>query len=83
MLSGFKTYIAAALVALFGALAVVDWNAFLTDPSAGWTAIVTAVIFAVLRVFTVPAPATPPAAVPTASKVITTTVTKTEEAVKQ
>lgn len=61
MLSGFKTYIAAALVALFGALAVVDWNAFLSDPSAGWTAIVTAAIFAVLRVFTYPQPPAPPA----------------------
>jgi hypothetical protein len=56
MLTGYRTYIAAALVALFGALAVVDWNAFLTNPEAGWTAIITAVGFAILRTFTTTPP---------------------------
>lgn len=59
MLLGFRTYIVAALVAIFGALAVVDWNVFLNDPSAGWTAIVSAVIFAVLRAFTTTPPGNP------------------------
>lgn len=58
MLTGFRTYIAAALIALFGALAVVDWNAFLDNPEAGWTAIVTAVVMAVLRAITTTPPGT-------------------------
>lgn len=56
MLTGYKTYIAAALVAIFGALAVVDWNAFLTDPKAGWMAIAGGVIMAVFRTFTTTPP---------------------------
>jgi hypothetical protein len=59
MLAGYKTYIAAVLVAAFGALSVVDWNAFLTNPEAGWTAIGSAVLFAILRVFTYPQPPAP------------------------
>jgi len=56
MLIGYRTYIAAALIAVFGVLSAVDWNAFLTDPSAGWTAVVTAVIMAVMRSITTTAP---------------------------
>lgn len=56
MLVGYRTYIAAALIAVFGVLAAVDWNAFLTDPSAGWTAVVTAIVMAVMRSITTTAP---------------------------
>jgi len=56
MLIGYRTYIAAALIAVFGVLAAVDWVAFLNDPSAGWTAVVTAVIMAVMRSITTTAP---------------------------
>jgi len=55
-MSGFRTYIVAALVAVFGALAAVDWNPILTDPKAGWAAIASAVIMAVMRSIT----STPP-----------------------
>lgn len=58
LLVGFRTYIAAALVALFGALAVVDWNAFLENPEAGWTAIGAAAVMAVLRAITTTPPGT-------------------------
>lgn len=52
MLTGYKTYIAAALVAAFGVLAMTDWVSFLDNPAAGITALVTSVIFAVLRSIT-------------------------------
>jgi hypothetical protein len=52
MLTGYKTYIAAALVAAFGVLAMTDWVSFLSNPSAGATALVTSLIFAVLRAIT-------------------------------
>lgn len=56
-MQGFRTYIVAALVAIFGALATIDWNPVFNDPKAGWTAVVTAVIMAVMRSFTTPPPA--------------------------
>lgn len=59
---GYRTFIASALVAVFGALAVVDWNAFLTNPTAGWTAIASAVLFAVMRAITTTPPGTAPPA---------------------
>ena len=52
MFIGYKTYLAAALVAAFGVLAMTDWVSFLNDPSAGITALATSVIFAVLRSIT-------------------------------
>lgn len=52
MLTGYKTYIAAGLVATFGVLAMTDWVAFLSNPSAGITALITSLIFAVLRAIT-------------------------------
>lgn len=52
MLTGYKTYIAAALVAVFGLLASTDWVSFLSNPSAGATALITSVIFAILRAVT-------------------------------
>ena len=33
MLVGYRTYIAAALMALFGVLATVDWNTVLQNPA--------------------------------------------------
>ena len=52
MLQGYKTYIAAGLVAAFGVLAMTDWVAFLSNPSAGATALITSLLFAVLRAIT-------------------------------
>jgi hypothetical protein len=56
MLVGYRTYIAAALMAAFSALALVDWNMFLADPTAGWMGIAGAVVMAVFRAIT----STPP-----------------------
>ena len=56
MLTGYKTYLAATLLAVFGVLAATDWVAFLSNPGAGWTAIVSAVVFAVLRSITTTPP---------------------------
>ena len=56
-MAGYKTYIAAALVAIFGILAQTDWITFLNNPSAGLVALGSALLFAVLRAIT----HTPPA----------------------
>lgn len=51
-MTGYRTYLAAALVAIFGALATTDWIAFLDDPKAGAVALGSAVLMAVMRAFT-------------------------------
>lgn len=62
MLVGYRTYIVAFLMAVFGVLAVTDWNAFLNDPAAGFTAIFSGIIMAFLRSITMgpPGPLFPP-----------------------
>lgn len=57
-MQGYRTYIAAGLVALFGALAQTDWIGFLANPKAGLVAIGTGLLMAVMRSITT----TPPAA---------------------
>lgn len=56
-MKGFRTYAVAAIVAAFGALAAIDWNPVLNDPKAGWTAVISAVIMAVMRSVTTTPPA--------------------------
>lgn len=51
-MNGYKTYLASALLALFGVLVQVDWVSFLNDPKAGWVAIASAVLMAVMRAWT-------------------------------
>ena len=52
-LKGYRTYIAAGLAGLFGVLATVDWGGVLSGhPEGGYTAIVMAVLFALLRSIT-------------------------------
>ncbi len=51
-MTGYRTYIAGTLVAIFGALASTDWIAFLNDPKAGAVAVASAVVMAVMRAFT-------------------------------
>lgn len=58
MLTGYRTYIAAALMAIFGVLATVDWNAVLQNP-AGMVAVISAVLMAVFRSITTTPPGTP------------------------
>lgn len=55
-MTGYRTYIAAALLALFGVLAQTDWVAFLSDPKAGVVAIGSGVLMAIMRSIT----STPP-----------------------
>jgi len=55
-MKGYRTYLAAALVAVFGALAATDWIAFLDDPKAGAVAVGSAILMALMRAFT----STPP-----------------------
>ncbi len=55
-MTGYRTYLAAALVAMFGVLASTDWIAFLDDPKVGAVAVGSAILMAVMRAFT----STPP-----------------------
>ena len=61
-LVGFRTYIVAALIAVFGALAALDWNVILDNPQAGVVAVISAILMAIMRSAT----KTPPGAPPTA-----------------
>lgn len=54
--TGYRTYIAAALVAMFGALASTDWIDVMDDPAAGAVAIGCAILMAVMRSFTTTPP---------------------------
>lgn len=56
-MQGFRTYFVAALVAIFGTLATIDWNPVFNDPKAGWAAVISAVIMAVMRSVTTTPPA--------------------------
>jgi hypothetical protein len=55
-MKGYRTFIVSALMAVFGVLAIADWNAIIDNPQAGVVALVSAVIMAVLRVFTTTPP---------------------------
>lgn len=55
-MNGYRTYLAAALVAIFGVLASTDWVAFLDDPKAGAVAIGSAVLMAAMRALTTTPP---------------------------
>lgn len=55
-MTGYRTYLAAALVAIFGALASTDWIAVLDDPKAGAVAVAAAVLMAVMRSLTTTPP---------------------------
>lgn len=57
-MTGYRTYIVAALTALFGVLATIDWNAFLQDPKAGVSIIAMSALMAIMRSIT----STPPGA---------------------
>ena len=56
MLTGYKTYIAAGLLAMFGVLAATDWVSFLSDPKAGGVALGSALLMAILRSVTTTPP---------------------------
>ena len=51
-MKGYRTYIAAALVAFGGIIAQTDWIGFMNDPKAGLVAIGSAVLMAVMRSIT-------------------------------
>lgn len=56
-MKGYRTYIAAALAAVFGVLQMTDWVTFLSDWKAGATTLGMAILMAVFRSIT----NTPPA----------------------
>lgn len=52
MFNGYKTYLVAALTAIFGVLAATDWVSFMNDPKAGWAVLAMSIIMALMRVLT-------------------------------
>ena len=56
-MQGYRTYLAAGLVAVFGVLATTDWVSFLSNPKAGLTAVGAAILMAVMRSITTTPPA--------------------------
>ena len=57
-MTGYRTYLAAGLVALFGVLAQTDWVSVLSNPKAGLVAIGSAILMAIMRSITSTPPAT-------------------------
>lgn len=56
MFTGYKTYIASALVAVFGVLQATDWVSAFSNPKAALPTIGIAVLMAVLRTVTTTPP---------------------------
>lgn len=52
MLNGYKTYLIAAMTAIFGVLAATDWTSLLNDPKAGWSVVAMSILMAVMRAIT-------------------------------
>ena len=52
MFTGYKTYIAAAISAILGVLAMTDWVAFLSNWKVGLSTLGMAVLMAVMRAVT-------------------------------
>lgn len=61
-MKGFRTYIIAVIVAIFGVLEMTDWSSFLDNPKAGAVALGSAILMAILRSITTTPPgvSTPP-----------------------
>lgn len=57
-MTGYRTYIAAGLLAVFGVLAQTDWISFIANPKAGAVAIGSGVLMALMRTITTTPPAT-------------------------
>jgi hypothetical protein len=55
-LTGYRTYIIAVLIAVFGTLASADWVSVFNDPKAGLALVGSAVLMAVMRSITATAP---------------------------
>lgn len=55
-MKGYRTFVVSGLMAIFGVLAIADWNAIIDNPQAGIVALGSAIIMAILRVFTTTPP---------------------------
>ena len=55
-MTGWRTYLAAAIVAAGGVIAQTDWVSFLANPKAGLVAIGTALLMAIMRSVTTTPP---------------------------
>lgn len=59
-MTGYRTYIAAAIAAVGGVIAMTDWVSFLSDWKAGAATLGMAIVMAIFRSITTTPPATPP-----------------------
>lgn len=57
-MQGYRTYLAAGLVALGGIIAQTDWISVMANPKAGLVALGTALLMAIMRSITSTPPAT-------------------------
>jgi hypothetical protein len=57
-LSGYRTYLIAFFMALFGVLEATDWTTFMQDPKAGFAVVISAVLMALMRSITTGPPGT-------------------------
>lgn len=55
-ISGYKTYIVSFMVAVFGVLEMTDWYTFMDNPGAGFVALISAILMALLRTITTTPP---------------------------
>lgn len=63
-MKGYRTFLVSGLMAIFGVLAIADWNAIIDNPQAGVVALGSAIIMAILRVFTTTPPGVSSSAAP-------------------
>lgn len=61
-MQGYRTYIAAAIAAVGGVIAMTDWVSFLSNWKAGLATVGMAIVMAVFRAITTTPPGAPPAA---------------------
>jgi len=55
-MKGYRTFLVSLMMAIFGILQMIDWDAFFSDPKAGATTLASAIVMAIMRMFTTPPP---------------------------
>lgn len=55
-MTGYRTYLIAALTAAFGVLATTDWVKFMDDPKAGMSIVAMSILMAAMRSITTTPP---------------------------
>jgi len=51
-MKGYRTFLVSLMMAIFGILQMIDWDAFFADPKAGAITLASAIVMAIMRMFT-------------------------------